>query len=134
MADITCPECGDVHRHLDEPSAEVGVAEEVASADVEVARIEADRDVTIARIAAKSEESHDETEVESLRAEMRGMREILDRLTGGSPEADDSPADVAEPVVVQAVDTAPDVDAPPVRGDDSEPSSPRKSRGIGMWQ
>jgi hypothetical protein len=112
--------------------AEVDAVAEVASADVAVAQIEAERDVTLARIAAKVEESHDETEVEALQAELRAMRETL-ALLSPAPEVAPEPA----PVIVNdvtPVDEPPSLPEPEHQAAGSEPK-PKKSSssGLGFW-
>lgn len=115
-----------------EASAELEAVESEVHAEVEVARIEADRDVAVAKIAAKVETEHDETEIEALRAEIRGMREILDRVVP-SPEleTDTETLPEADPVVVvQDAEASPEaVPAPPEAEHREKHSSHSMSKG-----
>jgi hypothetical protein len=114
-------------------TAEAEAVEEVAEAEVQIAKIQGETAIQLAKIEAKADEAHDETEVESLRAEIKGMKEILDRLAGGGdPEPEPSPEPAAPVVVVDDAPAAPEVPEPP----DAEPehhSAPKRSKGLGMW-
>lgn len=114
-----------------EPEVEAVAAGEMASAEVEIARIEADAAIQLARIEAKTEEAHDETEVEALRAEIRGMRDMLDRLVP-QPEPESEPEPAPAPVVMEAPEAEPEA-APPVAEPAGEPRHSPKSRGLGFW-
>jgi hypothetical protein len=124
----------DGHVVISEPSPaaeEAEAVEEVAHAEVEIARIEADRDVAVAKIAAKTEEAHDETEVEALRAEIRGMREILNQLMP-PPPPEPEPMPEPEPIVIAQQDNGPDVAPPPEKEEHREPKK-QKPKGLGLW-
>lgn len=125
--DFNCPECGFSHSHDDsaEEAAEV-VVEETVEADVLIAEIEANRDVTIAKIAAKAEESHDETEVEVLRGEMRVLREMVERL---SPAPEPEPVPVVLDPPAQELPSEP---APEPRGD-AAPEPKSRQRKNPFW-
>jgi hypothetical protein len=68
--------------------------------DVEIAAIEADTAVKVAKIETEQRDDDLRAEVEELRGEMRGMREVLDRL---APPAPAEP----EPIVVPVPEPAP---------------------------
>lgn len=113
-------------------------AEVPESDEVRIARINADRDVKVAQLAAKQErewnesreviaETEAEAAVEVAVAEAEVIGAIINAETA-EPEADPAP----EPVVIEAIDPAPEEsDAPPIV-EDHEPVS-RKPRGLGMW-
>jgi len=115
----------------DEAEAAVDAVDIEANAEVKVAEIEAERDVTLAKIAAKVEEAHDETEIEALRAEIKGIKETLDRI---APPTVDAPEEAppAPPVVVAQDVEQPEVEAPP-EAEKHEAPKPKKSRGLGVW-
>lgn len=122
--------CDMGYEHADpEPEPIIQAVEETVAADVEVAKIEADRDVTIAKIAAKAEESHDETEVEVLRGEVRVLREMVERM---APEPEPEPEPV--PVVVNdaPAEPVPDVPAPPAAEAPAHRPSKSKSGMFGF--
>jgi hypothetical protein len=100
----------DGHVIISEPSpaeAEAEAVETVASAEVETTKILADRDVTIARIEAGVEKDALATDVEAMKAELRGMREVLDRLAP-APEPMPEP-EPAAPVIIDTPEPAPDM-------------------------
>jgi hypothetical protein len=120
-----CPQCGLEH-DFEAAVVETEVAGEAA---VEIATIEADRDIALARIAAKAEETEDQRRIAGLEGEMRGMREMLERLMPPEPEPEPEPV----PVVVQA-DPEPVVDdqgatPPPI----VEPLPSRKASKSAWW-
>jgi hypothetical protein len=97
--------------------------ETVSEAAVEIAQIEAERDVKIAQLDIKREEVWQEGRVTELEGEIRGMRELLDRL---APEPEPEP----EPVVIVAEpepepEPEPVIDALPA----AEPKAAKKKSG-----
>jgi hypothetical protein len=112
-----------------EAEAETAAVELETHAAVEIAQIEADKEIQLTKLAVKAEESHDETEVESLRAEIRGMRETLDRLIPPVPaEAESAP----EPIVVNDAPVEAEPTDLPEAEHHREPPKPRKT-SLGMW-
>lgn len=101
-----------------------GVAEEITDASVEIAKIEATRDVTIAKVEAGVAETELESRLSELEGEIRGMREVLDRI---APEPDPEPEPA--PVVVQEVASEPEPELPP-REESHEPRAPRRKTGF----
>jgi hypothetical protein len=129
MADVdsvTCPECGDVHKHVRE-DAEAEAAEVISSADVRIAEIQAKRDITLARIAAGQfrDEIVVEAAVETAKAE--AVMDTVEDLT-----AEPEPPEIPAPVVIQnqEEDRDDDVPEPP---DSEEHHRTAKPRGLGMW-
>jgi hypothetical protein len=126
---ITCPDCGDVHRHIRD--AEVTEAAVLTSAEVEIARINAKRDVDLAKLSRGLVENEVliEAAIESAHAEGEadGLREAI-----APPELE--PAEDAEPIVIAQVNTDDSdegLEAPPE--DEAGHHEARRSRGIGMW-
>ncbi|MDB5910930.1 MAG: hypothetical protein JWP34_5044 [Massilia sp.] len=106
-------------------AAEVEAVEVVAEADVEIAKVNADRDVALAKIDIKREELWQEGRVQQLEGEIRGMREMLDKLV---PEPE--PAPDPAPVIV-AADPGPEDDIAPAPAPDltEQPAEPKKAKG-----
>lgn len=127
--------CNLGHEHPDEVAEtnEADVAEEAVAADaaVRIAEIEGSTQIALAKISAKAEESHDETEVEALRAEIRGFREALSTLMPAPEPVTEEPAPEPEPVVVEA--QAPEVEAPPAADEHEHRERKPAKRGMGMW-
>jgi hypothetical protein len=121
-----------------EAEAETAAVEVAADADVQIAQIEADTAVTLAKLDVKASESHDETEVEALKAEIRGMKETLALAgLGGSvdpaPEASEpAPVIVPVPEPESAPDSLPAPEAHDSTPDNERPSKTR-SHGFGSW-
>jgi cytoskeletal protein CcmA (bactofilin family) len=106
-------------------AAEVEAVEVVADADVEIAKINADRDVKIEQLGVKRDEVWQEARVVELEGQLRGMREMLDKLMP-EPEPEQEPA----PVIV-AADPGPEDDIAPAPAPDltEEPAAPKKAKG-----
>jgi len=93
--------------------------EPAAEAAVEVARIEAKRDVDVAKIEARVEDDEMVLRMAALEGEIKGMRELLDRVAPPEPEPEPEP----EPVIVEPEPAAP----PPPEGEHNEKiGKPRK--------
>lgn len=105
--------------------AEVEAVEVAADADVEIARIQADTEVKLAKEATKREELWQESRVAELEGQMRGMREMLEKLIP-EPEPEPEPAPV---VITDPEPEAPIVDAPPAV---EQPTRAGKKKG-GMF-
>lgn len=115
-----------------EPSAEaaaVETAEVETDAVVKVAEIEADRDITLAKLAVKAEETEQVTEIEALKAEMKGMREILNRLVPPAPEPEAEP----EPEVIPMPIEADEPDMAPPESEEHHSAPAKRKLGLGMW-
>jgi hypothetical protein len=93
-------------------------------ADVEIAKIDAKRDVEVEKIRAGVVEDDLRAEVESLRGELRGVRETLDRI---APEPEPEPELPAPAPVV--IDQAPEVPPPPA----DEPKHREAKRKTGFF-
>lgn len=108
----------------------VPAAEPITDAAVEIAEIEATRDVKLAQISAGTEEAWRDARIAELEGQMRGMREMLDRLTPPAPEPDPEPVPVVvtepEPEPVP-VGTAPE--PPPV----VEPVTTKTKKASPWW-
>src|ERR1700691_3571472 len=102
---VTCPECGDTHKHIRE-DAELQAAEVLREADVRIAEINAKKEITLARIAAGvyRDEAVVEAAIEAAAAE--AVVDTVEDLTA-QPEAPEAPpaivienqeSDVEEPV------------------------------------
>jgi hypothetical protein len=121
-----------------EAEAETAAVEVAADADVQIAQIQADAAVTLAKIDAKVETEHDQTEVEALKAELKGMREMLDRLGGTGDSTTAGETEPAAPVQVvmdepeSAPESLPAVEAHHDAPDDARPVK-KPSRGLGYW-
>lgn len=129
MGDHFCPYCGEHHGAMEEApvAAEVvaDVSAEEAGAAVQIAEIEADRDIRLAKIAAAAEETHDETEVEVLRAEVRTLREMIEKIV---PEPEPT---TPEPVIVAQEVPAPEPEPEMPKAEDRhEPRAPKVKRGF----
>lgn len=119
----SCAECGIEHDAPEPVVIEEAVdTEPVAEAEVRVAEINANRDIAVAKIAARSELQVTESEAELLRAEMRGIREMVERLM---PSPEPEPA----PVVIEEPEPEPEMEIPP-KEEHHEPSAPRKPKGF----
>jgi hypothetical protein len=124
----------DGHVIIGEPSpaeAEAEAVETVASAEVETTKILAERDVTIARIAAGVEKDALATDVEAMKAELRGMREVLDRLMPApEPEPEPEPAPV---IIDNPSEPAPDMAPAITEHHDDEPHKPAHGMSKGWF-
>ncbi len=113
-----------------EPEAvEAEAVETVADAEVEIAKIQADTEVKLAKEATKREEMWQESRVAELEGEMKGMREILDKLM---PEPEPEPEPAPAPIVVPEPEAAPAVEPPPV-AEEKPNAGKRKSGGMFSW-
>lgn len=93
--------------------------------DVRIAEIEAAASIKREQIWTEQQALALEAEREELRGEIRGMREVLDRLVPPAPDPDSTPA---EPVIVTPpADIPEEVPAPA----DIEKKAPKK--GGGYW-
>lgn len=121
-----CPTCGMAH---DEPVTEVPEPVVVESGpnenDVKIAEVEAAASVERERIYAEQRDTELAAEVERLRGEVNGMREVLDRLSPAEPD----PA--PEPVIVDMPAPEPEAEDVPAPAETSAPATPKK-RG-GYW-
>jgi hypothetical protein len=117
-----CPECGMGH---DEPvvveEAPAEAIEQTVEADVKIEEIRADTAVKIAKIEAGVAEDLTESRLAEMEGQIRGMREVLDRIAPPVPE--EVPEAAPEPVVV--VDDK-DEEMPP-QAEHHEPPEPKKS-------
>jgi hypothetical protein len=126
-----CPDCG-LNHHLDDIAAEPEVTvvdNSVSPAEVEIAKITADKEIKLAKIAAGTFKEEMESELESLRAELRGFKEGIDAVAP-EPEPVEQPA----PVIIDAPDEP--VDQLPPPPEDTEEHHERKSKSnmsLGMW-
>ena len=94
--------------------------------DVRIAEIEAAASIKREQIWTEQQALALEAANEELRGELRGMREVLDRLVPPAPDPADAPA--AEPVIVTPpADIPGETPAPP----DIEKKAPKK--GGGFW-
>lgn len=120
-----------------EAEAEVAATEVAADANVQIAQIESETAIALAKIDAKTEEAHDLTEVEVLRAELRAVKETLATLTAppeAEPVADPAPPVVVNDVVDEPAESEPPKrDSRPVQADVSEERPAKKSSGLGFW-
>ena len=121
-----CPECGLAHEDATPVAEPEPVVVETGpnENDVEIAAIEAETAVKVAKIEADAVDDDLRAEVENLRGEMRGMREMLERLAPPEPEP--------EPVVVPVPEPAPaepEVAAPP-EADNKPAKTPERRRGF----
>jgi hypothetical protein len=116
-----CPECGTAHEEpiVIEPEPAV---EEIAEAEVRIAEVQADRDIKIAKIEAGVTEDITESRLAELEGQVRGMREVLDRI---APAPEPEPAPAPEPVIT-VVDDQADDEVPP-KAEHHEPPRPKKS-------
>lgn len=123
----SCPECGLDHEGaVAEPEpVVVEAAPGPNENDVKIAEIEAAAEVETARIAADAVEDDLRAEVEQLRGEVRGMREVMDRLV---PEPQPEP----EPVVIDTPPPAPEPEAvaPPAETEPKTKAAPERKRGF----
>ena len=95
--------------------------------DVKIAEIEAEASIERERIWTEQQELALAAQNESLRGEIRGMREVLDRLVPPEPEGDPEP--VAVPVPVPDAGGDDPVGAPP----ETEPVKSSKKESAGWW-
>lgn len=110
---------------LDTEPAPVVVDQGPNEHDVEIAEIEADARVEVEKLWTDQRGAELEAEVQGLRGELRGMREVLDRLQ--PPEPDPAP----DPVVIPMPDPAPAPDAAPPPPEGDKPKT--DSTGGGWW-
>jgi hypothetical protein len=119
----TCAECGLEHEgaaiEVAEPQAEVVVESGPNENDVKIAEVEAAAQVETAKIHAAEGDEEMRAELERLRGEMSGMREILDRLAPPEPEP--------EATVVVADPPAPEPEPEPV-ADELPPAEPKPAK------
>jgi hypothetical protein len=125
-----CTECGANH-HVDDAETEPEVTvidNSVSPAEVEIARINSAKEIKLAQIQAGTFRDELETELEALRAELRGFKEGIDAV---APEPE--PAEAPAPIIVDAPED--NVDELPPPPEDTEEHHERKSKslGIGMW-
>jgi|ERR1700722_1555412 len=80
--------------------------------DVKIAEIQAATEVAIQGQITERAAFDAETEMESLRGEMRGMREVLDRLVPPEPAPVPVPVPVPEPAPAEPVAAPPETDEP----------------------
>lgn len=93
-----------------EVQAEAEVVEETVAAEVRIAEIQAKRDVELARLSVRADENADTSELDTLRGEVRALREIVERLAPPEPDPEPEPA----PVVIEAdPDPEPVAEEPP---------------------
>jgi hypothetical protein len=90
--------------------------------DVEIAAIQADTAVKVAKIETEQRDDDLRAEVEELRGEMRGMREVLDRL---APPAAAEPEPVVVPVPEPAPAPEPEAATPP-EAEHRKPPAPKR--------
>lgn len=93
--------------------------------DVAIAEIEAAASIERERIWTEQQALALEADREELRGELRGMREVLDRLAPPAPDPAPAPAAVPVPAAVREPEA---VDAPP----ETAPARAKKSGG-GFW-
>ena len=93
--------------------------------DVKIAEIEAAASVEREKIWTEQQELALAAENESLRGEIRGIREVLDRLAPPEPE----PAVVP----IQVNDDAPAEDGPPPPAETTAPAAPKEKKSKGWW-
>lgn len=93
--------------------------------DVEIAEIEANASIERERIWTEQQELALQAENESLRGELRGIREILDRLQPPEPDPPSEPVVVPMPEPEPVIEDAP----PPPEGD----KSPTEKSAGGWW-
>lgn len=119
--------CSLGHEHPDESPAEV-VPVPVESGpnenDVKIAEIEAAASIKREEIWTEQQALALEADRDELRGEIRGMREVLDRLVPPEPEAPES--------VVVPVPDAPPSDPPAESIPDAE-KTPSKKKNNGWW-
>lgn len=95
--------------------------------DVKIAEVEGATRVQVAKIEAGMVDSEVQARIESLEGELRGMREVLDRLAPPEPEP------VPEPVIVPVPDPEPaPADAGPSAPPPAEPTR-TPSKPAGFW-
>ena len=93
--------------------------------DVKIAEIEAEASVEREKIWTEAQQNELNAQNEALRGEIRGMREVLDRLVPPEPEADPEPV----PVPVPVAEPEEPVAAPP----ETEPVKSSKKENAGWW-
>jgi hypothetical protein len=93
--------------------------------DVEIARIEAEASVAREELWTQQEGLRLESQVDELRGEIRGMREVLDRIAPPEPEP--------QPVVVPIPPAEPPESADPVAGPPPVESGPPKGKKKSGW-
>ena len=97
--------------------------------DVKIAEIEATVSLERERIWTEQQELALAAENESLRGEIRGIREVLDRLAPPEPESATEPAVVP----VQVNDDARAEDGPPPPAETTAPAAPKEKKSKGWW-
>lgn len=94
--------------------------------DVKIAEIEAAASIEREKLWTEQEGMRLDSEVQELRGEVRGMREILDRLAPPDPGPADAPVVITEPA-------APDPPAEPVPGPPDISPVPKTKKPSGWW-
>lgn len=107
-------------------AAETEAVEAAAEAEVEVAKVQAQRDIAIEKEFTKRAESEDRAEIEALRGEVRGLRELVETLKPAEPE----PAPQPVPVVVEAPPEPETAPAPEPVEESAPPAAEKKSSGF----
>lgn len=95
--------------------------------DVRIAEIEASASIAREKIWTDQQALSLEADREELRGELRGMREVLDRLVPPAP----GPADVTQPVIVAPPAPAAPPEETPAPADVEKPKA--KKSGGGYW-
>jgi hypothetical protein len=98
--------------------------------DVKIAEIQAERDIATQKLWTEQRATELEGEVQRLRGELEGMREVLDRLALPEPA---EPAESAEPepvmIPVPAPAAPPEEEVPPP----PEDKKPKARKSTGWW-
>ena len=111
------------------PAEPVVVESGTSDNDVRIAEIEAQASVEREKIWTDAQEAALAAENESLRGELRGIREVLDRLVPPETEAETEPAVVP----IQVNDDAPAEDGPPPPAETTAPAAPKEKKSKGWW-
>lgn len=125
-----CPQCGLEHEGSLIPAPEpepVVVDQGPNENDVKIAEIEAEASIEREKIWTEQRGLDLESEVQELRGELRGMREVLDRVAPPEPEPPAAPVVVAPPAAPEP-EPAP-VPAPPA----DEPKTKAAARKTGIF-
>jgi hypothetical protein len=93
--------------------------------DVKIAEIEAAAGIEREKLWTEQEKARMDGELEELRGELRGMREVLDRI---APEPEPEPEPVIIPAPEPAAEPEPEVTAPPE--EKPAPKAAEKKRGF----
>lgn len=105
----SCPDCGLAHDEpiIEAPAEQIITEPPTSDNDVKIAKIEAEASVEREKIWTEQRGLDLEHEVGELRGELRGMREVLDRV---APEPGPEPEPV--PVVVEPPAPGPEPEVP----------------------